>query len=378
MPTARSIPGRPLRRAIPICAVLLLVPLQTAGRRPGNQAPPPDLRGTGLYADFAAKTVAPGNLAYVPQYPLWSDGASKLRWIRLPPGTRIDVSNPDAWVFPVGTKVWKEFSFDGRRVETRLMESTAPGQWRFASYAWDADGNEAVLVPASGLRGVVEIAPGIRHDIPGVLDCRACHEGVRTEVLGFGALQLSPDRDPGAPNAEAPVPGEVDLGVLVDRGLLRHAPAEWALRPPHVDAPTGTGRAALGYLHANCGNCHDATGPLAARGVLLRHSVASSGAAEPALATTVNRPGRYRIPGAEPGSTWLIRPGDPEHSSVWYRMATRNPFRQMPPLATRRVDDEATNLVRRWIAEDLPRQFDPPKGGRGVMKDLETSTREAR
>ncbi len=34
-------------------------------------------------------------------------------------------------------------------------------------------------------------------------DCRACHEGAPVPVLGFGALQLSPDRDPLAPHAES-------------------------------------------------------------------------------------------------------------------------------------------------------------------------------
>jgi len=33
-------------------------------------------------------------------------------------------------------------------------------------------------------------------------DCRACHEGRTTPVLGFSALQLSPDRDPNAPHAQ--------------------------------------------------------------------------------------------------------------------------------------------------------------------------------
>ena len=41
---------------------------------------------------------------------LWADYATKQRWILLPPGTKIDATDPNEWVFPVGTKVWKEFS----------------------------------------------------------------------------------------------------------------------------------------------------------------------------------------------------------------------------------------------------------------------------
>ena len=39
-----------------------------------------------------------------PAYELWSDGALKRRWIRLPPDGRIDTSDMDSWVFPIGTQ----------------------------------------------------------------------------------------------------------------------------------------------------------------------------------------------------------------------------------------------------------------------------------
>jgi hypothetical protein len=81
--------------------------------------PPQTLQETGLYSDFETLEVDPDHLAFSPQYPLWTDGAGKRRWISLPPGTTIDGSDPDAWRFPVGTRFWKEFSFNGQRVETR-------------------------------------------------------------------------------------------------------------------------------------------------------------------------------------------------------------------------------------------------------------------
>ena len=65
---------------------------------------------------------------------LWSDGAAKQRWIAIPPGTKIDTSNIDEWVFPNGTKAWKEFRLDGKRIETRLYEKGASGTWRHATF----------------------------------------------------------------------------------------------------------------------------------------------------------------------------------------------------------------------------------------------------
>jgi hypothetical protein len=325
---------------------------------------PRDLRQTGLYADFPSKTIGPRILSYSPQYPLWSDGAAKRRWIHLPLGGVIDASDPDVWTFPAGTKIWKEFSFGGRLVETRLMEALAGGEWRFASYVWNPAESEAVLAPPEGLSGVAEIQPGLRHDIPGVLDCKACHVNKRTEVLGFSALQLSPDRDPNAPHAESVSDDMVNLSTLIARGLIRSFPAEWGARPLRIPAPTPVGRAALGYLHANCGNCHNPGGGLDVLNLLLRHLVAADSAGEPALVTAIDHRGRFRIPGVEPGGTFLIRPGDAAHSSVLYRMSSRNPFLQMPPLGTKLADSVAIDLIRLWIKEDLVERGVKPGGER--------------
>ena len=68
-----------------------------------------------------------------------------------------------------------------------------------------------VLAPAAGQRGAFDFGGGRSHAIPAVSDCKVCHESRRTPVLGFSLLQLSPDRDPGAPHAEPPPAPGVDL-----------------------------------------------------------------------------------------------------------------------------------------------------------------------
>ena len=70
-----------------------------------DEAPAPlpqTLRAAGLFVAGSTSEVRPELLPFSPQYPLWSDGATKRRWIHLPPGTLIDASDPDAWDFPVG------------------------------------------------------------------------------------------------------------------------------------------------------------------------------------------------------------------------------------------------------------------------------------
>lgn len=334
-------------------AVLALggIAVAALGASAGVPRPPRRLADTGLYSDLATRTVAPGNLPYAPQYPLWSDGARKSRWIRLPPGTAIDARDPDRWVFPVGTRIWKEFSWS-RPVETRLLERTRRG-WVYATYVWSEDGRDAVLAPEGGVRSTREVAPGRFHRIPSVADCRNCHEGGRTHVLGFGALQLSSDRDPLAPNAEPLRPGDVTLETLVRRGLVRGLPRRLVERAPRIAADTPRGRAALGYLHANCSICHDTLGPMRGIGVSLRHALAARVQAdEPAMAG-LGRPTRYRIPGVPAGRSVWIDPGSPATSAILARMALRTPVGQMPPLGTEVPDEQAIAIVRSWIEQDL-------------------------
>ena len=279
---------------------------------------PRHLSETGLYADLQAGTLAAGVVAFQPQFALWSDGAEKRRWIALPPGTRIDTSDPDDWIFPTGTRLWKEFRRDGVRVETRLLTRTGPGEddWIGLAYLWDDGEHDATAAPWGATN-----ARGTPHDVPASGECMACHGGRRSRVLGFSAIQL----------AKRPT-GDADLEAI------DHAPA---LTVPG-DA---TERAALGYLHANCSHCHNPRRP--ARGgprcfdpeksidfrLLVDH-----------LGSAADTPARRTGPGA------AFEPRDPSGSKLITRISTRGLFAQMPPVATERVDDEAVVLLRAWIA----------------------------
>lgn len=360
----RGIDGRAPRahRAAGGLAVLALALAGSAAAlgKPGSGPRPPErLADTGLYADFATHRLAPDVLSYTPQYPLWSDGARKRRWIRLPAGTSIGAADPDRWVFPIGTQIWKEFAWE-RRVETRYMERTPSGAWLYATYEWSDDGRDARLVADRGVRGAHEIRPGAKHDIPSVFDCAACHDGRRSdrgsagEVLGFSTLQLSPDRDPLAPHAETPGPDDVDLSVLVERGLVRDLPAPLAAHPPRVEARNERERAALGYLHANCGACHNDDGPLASLGQSFEYTLRDAhGGEPPAIRTAVDV--ALRAPPTAGIPALRIAAGAPDASAALHRMRSRNPLVQMPPLGTRCVDDEAVNLVAAWI-QDLEKR----------------------
>jgi hypothetical protein len=328
-----------------VVVILALLGRVEAVPEPAPASAPPTLRETGLYVDAAALTVDPQHLAFSPQYPLWTDGADKRRWISLPSGTAIDASDPDAWVFPIGTRLWKEFSFGGRRVETRYLKREVD-RWVYAAYAWSEDGREAHLVGARGRRAAYPLPGGKSHTIPGITDCKACHQGGRSEVLGFSALQLSPDRDPGALHAGGG-PDAMDLRALVGRGLVVGLPQHLLDQPPRIMALSNKERAALGYLHGNCGHCHNDQGPLRNVGLYLRQKALGE---SQTIETTVKHPVKKPAPGQSPDAVNRIEPGDPERSGLVQRARSRYPALQMPPLGTELVDRTAMALLENWIA----------------------------
>jgi hypothetical protein len=319
--------------------------------RPPPPPPPPlpyprpeyrRLSETGLSAspggDRGQGEVAAGILAFEPTHKLWSDAAEKRRWVRLPPGTQIDTSEMDHWVFPVGTKLWKEFSRDGVLLETRLIEryDVGPDDYWMGAFVWSADQSDAVLA----VDGQSDIN-GTSHDAPAQKICGACHRGDTGRVLGLSAIQTSRPQE---------APGALTLRHLASLGLLSHPPGGGEDFPVPGDPLTV---AALGYLHANCGSCHNQNGTAwPDTQMVLRLRVEERDAAGAELTrSVVGQPLQYWRGGV---ITLRVAPGDPTASAVLARMQTRLPKEQMPPLATELVDFEGVEIVRRWIAGLTP------------------------
>lgn len=309
--------------------------------------PPRLLSETGLYADAGALVVDPRNLPFSPQYPLWSDSAAKSRWIRLPSGGVIDGSDADAWTFPIGTRFWKEFSFEGHRVETRYMELQANGKWLYASYEWSPDGRDATLAPDRGRRDAFALGHGRFHGIPGTADCKVCHQGGPAEVLGFSTLQLSPAVDAAALHGASGAAG-IKLDYLIANGLIKGY-ERWPSLAPVIEARSKAERLVLGYLHGNCGQCHNSRASLANLGMFLREELLLLPGS--VVETIVGKPVKKSAPGQSADATYRIDPGHPERSALLQRLSSRYPALQMPPLGTVLVDDEAVAVVTKWIAE---------------------------
>jgi hypothetical protein len=293
------------------------------------------LSETGLYqADMA--TLGEGVHPYAPSFQLWSDSAEKKRWISLPVGTQIDTTEMDFWEFPPGTKLWKEFARDGIRVETRLIQKQPSGAWQAVAYHWRTDQKEADAVPNG-----VENASNTPHDVPDSEACMKCHSQQPDKVLGFSAIQLSH-----APvNAADPL--EWTLSTLIADGLLTAPPAQ-AFSVPGTDVE----RNFFGYLHANCGHCHNPTGSGNSQTGLdmwLKSSELGGPVTELTPYKAVYDADVVWLDGARPDATKRVDPGSLENSAVYQRFIARGQEWAMPPLATEDVDPDGKLIFETWI-----------------------------
>jgi hypothetical protein len=312
-----------------------------AGQAGGGMAgmAPAFLSETGLFSLRGTSgdlVLMPGVREFQPRYWLWSDGADKKRYVYLPTGTKIDTTDADHWVFPVGTKFWKSFISGTQLVETRLIEILGPmNEVRYTTYAWmTADATDAERMNP---RDQWLNAAGTTHDIPNSQGCDRCHNALRDHVLGFSALQLNHDMG-----------GGLNLETLNTEQLLTTAiPTTIAF--PGSDQAT---RDAVGYFHANCGNCHNDSPGLPIENIpqpqmYLRVLVADQMLEDTGVWTTaVNQ----RITGSnELGVDYRIRGGDIMQSQVHVRMNLRMIEDQMPPIGTEMQDMMGLMAIDSWI-----------------------------
>jgi hypothetical protein len=315
-----------------------------------DYAPPTLLSQTGLYTDTAAATLSEGVRPYAPRFALWSDGAAKTRWVYIPPCGPIDTSDPDYWNYPVGFTLWKQFdraNADGElvRVETRMIHKYTATKWFMSAYVWNDDQTDAEISALDGPSELIsaENAKGTDHDVPGQKGCEGCHFNMADKALGFTALQLDDDDAPD---------GYVTLATLEAEGLLSDP-----IERPIVVPGTPEQAAALGYIHANCGHCHNPFSKQAGLNMQLWLQLGALDSVETNdiyLSTVGVMNQAPQQPVEQPPERVVA--GDLDASAMYWRMiqppvypASPEGGDHMPLIGTEITDDEGVQLVSDWI-----------------------------
>jgi uncharacterized repeat protein (TIGR03806 family) len=358
----------PLRIA-PAIAMILFAAATGCGERTSSESngilsaesstwPPEKLSAYGLFErNGATQEPVEGVIPYDLNTPLFSDYTEKLRFIKLPPGGKIDYHESDVFKFPVGTVIAKTFAYPhdmndpakGRRLlETRILEHHPDG-WVGLPYIWNKEQTEATLELAGDTVQVAwRHADGNertnRYLIPNANQCKGCHEADGTDKpmrpLGPTARQLNRDfayRDG----------GENQLAHWSKLDMFSHPvdPKGAAKLPVWDDPATGSlNHRARAWLEINCAHCHNPAGPAKNSGLDLQY--------------TQNTPAKYGVfksPVAAGrgtgGRLYSIVPGKPDESILLYRIDSDQPQISMPELGKRLIHTEGVALIRQWIAE---------------------------
>ena len=301
---------------------------------PSASGPPVQLSQTGCFNPLNPTEADPALIPYSINVKLWSDGATKRRWMALPDGATIDVAPDGDFLFPPGTILWKEFTFDGVPVETRAFVRHSDGVW--AGYSWEWIGSDAYLLPAGKVK---ELPNGQSYYFPSRAECLRCHTSVANFSLGPELAQLNRDGVYPQTNRMSNQLATLDhINVLTDdlTTPLEDIPTYAEVTDTHRPITTR----ARSYLHINCSGCHRGEGVTQAQ-MDFRFSVSRADMkacnVDPAF-------GDLGIPGAK-----ILLPGDPLGSIFRMRHASTDPLVRMPPLATSVVNDAAIAMFDEWI-----------------------------
>jgi len=305
--------------------------------------PPAHLSETGCFDATDAKTPAAALVPFEPTAQLFSDNATKRRWLALPDGASIGLL-PDGDVeMPNGSVLVKEFSIEGKRVETRfLVRGDSDGRWAGYSYRWNSDESDADLVAGDGATEPVGSGSQV-WTFPSREQCFQCHTNVANVALGPELSQLNR-------TIEYPATGRAanQLETLWSIGML-DVPATGTdvTTIPKLAALDDPSRnieeRAKSYLHANCSFCHRPEGPTFTPADL-RFTTSLANASICDQLPTIDD-----LAGHIPSDPRLFAPGAPERSVLWVRMTTTEGGIRMPPIARSVTPTVPSQLISDWI-----------------------------
>jgi len=289
---------------------------------------PKTLGDFGFFLDTRADDPAPGVTPYRLNMPLFSDGATKLRYVYVPGSAQVRIGDQGLLQFPVGSALIKTFAFgEGdamHKIETRVLLHRADG-WIALPYVWNEEQTEATLALAG--KRVAATTPwgeDISYRVPNKNQCKECH-GLQGAVTPIG-------------------PKTRNLSAQWLKAFLGSVPKGSDTMPRWEDRDSAdTAAAARAYLDVNCAHCHRPGATASNSGLDLRWETQ-----DPHALGIDKRPvaaGR-----GSGGLMFDIVPGDPEASILAYRMRSAEPGVAMPELGKATVHEEGVALVERWIA----------------------------
>lgn len=329
----------------------------------------PTLSSYRLFVDPLEPRREPNNgMHYDLITPLFTDYASKYRFVYVPEGKQAAYASRDSFEFPVGSIIVKTFSMPNdflnsgageEIIETRLLIRRDNG-WAALPYIWREDGSDADLALAGGVQTLEWIhsdgtSRTTEYVIPDGNACKVCHGGTAPAdangavleddealmVLGVIGLKAR------FMNRDNVYDGEVlnQLAHMSEQGILAGVPSDLDsidTVPDWEDTAADLESRSKGYLDINCAHCHNPKGFASNSALSLdywRPVDTEYGLCKPPVAAGAG----------SGGFSYSIDPGSSATSIMTFRMDSNDTAIRMPEIGRSITHTEGVDLVSEWI-----------------------------
>ncbi len=341
----------------------------------------PKLSDYNLFQSANDPTANPskGGVPYDLSVPLFTDYASKYRFVFIPEGTKASFSEAEVMEFPVGTVLVKTFAMPENTsfrddaeliIETRLLIHREHG-WIALPYYWEPelDGADAELAALGvDIPNMTTVHNGeqleFTYSVPDWTACTSCHgklkDGASTFIpIGPKARYLNKDFTYENTHTAN------QLNYWANGGILDGLPTDLTSIMKTMEFNDSVVVSALlddeiddlakAYLDINCAHCHrneltlgdGYSGPAGSSGLQLEYNRDYSD--DPTKFGTC----KVAVAGGDNNYPYDVIPGDAARSYLLFRMNTNDPRHRMPELGRAIVHEEGVDLVSAWI-NNLP------------------------
>ena len=343
----------------------------------GSPSGPPDLLSEWrLFKSIPEQVPEDDVVPYEVTAALFTDDATKFRFVRLPDGEVIDYDETARWTNPPGTVYVKTFAYpvDEREpelgyqlIETRLLVFDENGADTWTYVYPEGDNTDAQRINWGPILDVSYInALGeqvtLDYEVPSVPQCTECH-GVATRSLGPSTGMLNRDNDYGD---GVGVQNQIDY--MNSLGMFDEEPEPVVenrttyVSDPEVNEAAGLHDRVRSYLDSNCAHCHAEDGEIADKGLYVDYQSMDPDTGTSFFTWGVCKPHSSGGNGLDCEQPLDVVPGDPDSSFLICRMESIAAGERMAPLGRTIVHAEGVALLREWVQE-LPNLFEGIRAG---------------
>ena len=303
--------------------------------------------------DIKEQTPSLNVIPYEPASSLFTDYASKKRFIWMPEGVAATyVQDRKVLDFPVGTILIKTFYYTTiqpgnvtKMIETRLMVRKSDG-WKFYEYLWNTAQTDADLVTgfdfANGSSQNITFAKPsgeiitTDYRIPSDGECFACHKiNEIATPIGVKPQNLNHNHTYGTSSMNI-------LQKLVTQGYLGSYPSTIVSTVDYRDTTQSLDLRLRSYLDANCAHCHQDEARCYYRPLRFPFGLTNIDSnigiclvADEEISPTLQK---------------VITPGNYNKSIMHYRLSSNEESERMPLLGRTVVHDEGVSLLQQYIS----------------------------